>query len=353
MTTTEVAPEIDAPTPAVALFELITGHHESSALHVAAQLKLADLLAGGPRTAAELATECGADAPSLGRLLRLLVSAGVCAEPEPGLFALTETGRHLRTDVPDSLYAIAMTLASPGHVERWAGLHDVLHTGRTALHEKGSAVFSEPPPEVIALLSASMTFFSRYTVGAVVAAYDFAASRTVVDVGGGLGALLAAVLEANPGQRGILFEQPFLVEHARAALDETEAGARCEVVAGDFFASVPEGGDLYVLKSVIHDWDDERSVEILRSCHRAMAPGARVLLVETVCPERFEDSIADRIAARSDVMMLLSSPGGRERTDEEFRSLLERAGFTVGRTIPIRPAWTGVRSTTLIEAVRA
>ncbi|MBB2744991.1 UNVERIFIED_ORG: SAM-dependent methyltransferase [Microbispora rosea subsp. rosea] len=348
----EVAGGTDAPTSAVELFQLITGHHESSAVHVAAQLKIADLLADGPRPVDELAAASATDAASLLRFLRLLVSSGVLEEPRSGVFGLTDVGYHLRSDVRDSLYAVAMTLASPEHLERWAGLADVLQTGKTALFEKGSAVFSEPPPEVIALLSQSMTFFSTYTVGSVVDAYDFSGCSTVVDVGGGLGSLLAAVVAANSGLRGILLDQPFLLEAARSHLATTEGGKDIEIVAGDFFESVPAGGDLYILKSVVHDWDDERSVQILANCHRAMKPGGRLLLVETVCPERFDDSVASKIAARSDVMMLLSSPGGRERTEADFQKLLERAGFELSRLIPVRPAWTGVQSTTIIEAVR-
>ncbi|WP_370942136.1 methyltransferase [Amycolatopsis sp. cg5] len=352
MARVEAASGVDAPTATVALFQLITGHHESSAIHVAAKLKVADLLADGPRKVAELAAETSTDEDSLQRLLRLLVSSGVLTEPEAGVFALSPVGHHLRSDQPDSLYAVAMTLASPGHVERWAGLTEVLETGKTALHDKGKAVFSEPPPEVIALLSQSMTFFSTYTVGSVVGNYDFSGCSTVVDVGGGLGSLLAAVVTANPGVRGILLDQPFLREATKKHLANTEGGDKIEAIAGDFFESVPEGGDVYILKSVIHDWDDDRSVEILKSCHRAMRPGARLLLVETVCPERFDDSVPSRIAARSDVMMLLSSPGGRERTEADFQKLLETAGFELSTVTPVRPAWTGVQSTTLLEAIR-
>lgn len=351
MSLVEDAEGTDAPTAAVELFELIAGHHGSSAVYVAASLGLGDLLAGGPREHDDLAEATGTDPVALLRLLRLLVSFGVLSEPEPARFELTELGAHLRTDVPDSLHAVAKTMASPEHQARWGTLGDVLRTGHSVVEHKGKEVFSEPPREVIELLQRSLGFFSRYTVGAVTSAYDFAGMSRVVDVGGGLGALLAAILQAHPDLRGVLLDQQFVMGMAQATLAEAGVADRCETVAGDFFESVPEGADLYLLKSVLHDWDDERSLNVLRTCRAAMKPGAKLLLVETVCGETAEATVAGRVAARSDVMMLLSSIGGRERTEREYRELLSRAGLTVTRLIPIRPAWTGVRSTTLVEAV--
>ncbi|RKT55619.1 methyltransferase [Saccharothrix australiensis] len=353
MVLVEDAPGSDTPAAAARLFELITGHHGSSAVHVAARLGLGDLLAGGPRGVGDLARETGADRTALLRLARLLVSSGVLTEPEPEVFALTPVGEHLARDRPDSLHAVAMTMASPGHQERWGSLGDAVRTGRSVVEHKGSEVFHEPPPEVIALLHESLAFFSRYTVGAITAAYDFGGVGTVVDVGGGQGALLAAILDANPDVRGTLLEQAFIMDIARASLAEAGVADRCETVIGDFFRSVPAGADLYLLKSVLHDWNDERAVDLLVKVREAMKPGARLLVVETVLGETARPAVADRIAARSDVMMLLSSIGGRERTEAEYRDLLARAGLRATRFIPIRPAWTGVVSTSLVEAVTA
>jgi predicted nicotinamide N-methyase len=342
----------DHPTPALALFQAITAHQVSSAIHVAARLKIADHLGEKQHDYLNLAAATGTHPLALLRLLRLLVSAGLLTEDRNGQFALTAVGRHLRSDVPDSLFAMAMTLASPHGQERYHQLADSVETGKSQVEDKGSAVFTEAPPPVIAMLNQAMTFFAVYTARAIMTAADFSRFSRLVDVGAGPGMLLAEILGAHPQLHGVLFEQPHLMDMATEHIKAQGVADRCDIIEGDFFLSVPEGGDVYLLKHILHDWDDERCAAILTACHRAMLPGASLLVVETILPDRFDDSPASQLAARSDVMMLLNSPGGRERTEGEFRSLIAAAGFEVTKVAHVRPAWTGVQSTSVIEAVR-
>lgn len=341
----------DAPTPALELFQAITAHQISSAIHVAARLKLADQLGDQSRAAADLAAATGTHATAMHRLLRALASAGVVDESEPGRFALTAAGRHLRSDVPDSLYAMAMTLASPHGQERYHQLEESVRTGRSQVEEKGSAVFTEAPPAVIAMLNQAMSFFATYTADAIMAAADLGRFHRLVDVGGGTGMLLTEILHRYEEIDGVLFDQEHMVEPATRHVAEQGLASRCTIVGGDFFTAVPSGGDAYLLKHILHDWNDDRCVEILEHCHRAMSTGASLFIIETVLPETFDASPATQLAARSDLMMLLNSPSGRERSEAEFRDLLTRSGYQMKAVSDIRPAWTGVRSTTVIEAI--
>ncbi|EWC63313.1 O-methyltransferase [Actinokineospora spheciospongiae] len=355
MTTTEdraeqaVAP---GPTSAVDLFRTITAHHESSAVHVAAKLGIADLIGDGAATHEELAGHTGANPDALLRLLRLLVSAGVLVEPEQTRFTLTAKGRHLRTDVPDSLHPFALMMASPHHQHRWGELEDCVRNGRSVMEkEKHANPFAQMPEHMLEILGRAMTFFVTYTADAVVSTYDFTQFGTLVEVGAGRGILLSAILAANPKLKGVLFELPYMVEHARARLADSDVLSRCDLVTGDFFESVPEGGDAYLLNNVLHDWSDQRSVEILVNCHAAMRPGAKLLIVETLYPAQFDSSIPSQIAARSDVNMLLNT-GAKERSRVDFAALVKAAGFELQRILPIRPAWSGVASSSVVEAVR-
>jgi len=323
-------------TPAATLLHLMTGYRAMQALYVAARLGIADLLKDGARGSEELARATGADARALHRLLRALASLGVFGEDADGRFAPSELGALLRSDVPGSLRAAAIFFGDERNWHAWGKLERSVMSGEPVRGPRGTQVFLEESardPEGAALFNAAMTSLTSAFDAAVTAAYDFSRLGTLVDVGGGQGALISSILAANPALRGILFDIPPVIESARGRIGEAGLAGRCELVAGDFFASVPAGGDAYVLKWVIHDWDDEHSVAILGSCRRAMARDGRLLLVERVVPERIDQSADTQGIVLGDLNMLLWT-GGRERTAAEYRALLASGGFTLARIVP-------------------
>jgi O-methyltransferase domain/Dimerisation domain len=313
-----------------ALLALINGYQVSQALHVAARLGIADRLADGPRSPEELGLE--ADPDALRRLLRALAAAGVLSERD-GRYALTELGEGLRSDAPGSLAGWAAFVGRPYHWSSWAALEHAVRTGENAFRAvHGTDVWSyrRAHPEEAEIFDGAMTSLTGRVNAAVAEAHDFGRYGTVVDVGGGRGALLAAIVARHPEVRGVLFDQPDVVAGA-------QLGDRCTAAGGSFFEAVPAGGDAYLLKSVLHDWPDAEAVAILRACHAAGAPV--VLVVE-------RDLTADPRAAFSDLNMLVG-PGGRERTLREYGALLDAAGFRLtGSTTT--PAGVAV-----IEALRA
>jgi hypothetical protein len=330
----EEKPVDPALPPPVALYHLAIGHYLSHALHLAADLGIADRLKDGPRAADELARATATHAPSLHRVLRLLASRGVLDEQEDGTFALTAIGRCLRTDVPESAHAMVRLFAGPRVQDNWRDLEHSVRTGEPAFRKRGiSAPFQDPDSSERASFDAAMANLTRTIAVAVAAAYDFTAFKTVVDVGGGNGALLVGLLAANPALRGIVFDLPDAAERARAHIAAAGLTDRCQAVGGDFFQAVPEGGDAYLLKHVIHDWNDERATAILRTCHRAMPAHGTLLVIEGVYPPRIDQSLEGRGAAANDVNMLVST-GGRQRSETEFRALYAAAGFTLNRLVP-------------------
>lgn len=311
----------------VDLRALMDGYLATQLLHAAARLGVADALAGGPRTAADLAAELDADPGALRRLLRGLAAHGVFEERDDGRFALTPAGAALREGTPGSLRsaAIARGWLYYDAAER---LIDTVRTGRTAFEIAHGAPFFDhiaTRPDKTAAFQDSMANRGAHEAADVVAAYDFGRFRRLVDVGGGRGVMLAAVLAATPGLAGVLFDRPEVVERARAGLPPG-----CEAVGGDFFRSVPGGADAYLLARVIHDWDDDDALRILTACRDAMPEHATLLLAEAVLPER---AIDDPAAIRMDVSMLALFPG-RERTVAEYASLLAAAGFALRRVVP-------------------
>ena len=335
--------------PPVLLYQLATGHYISRALFVVATFGIADLLKDGPRSYSELAKATGTHAPSLNRVMRLLASAGVFTEEENGNFALTPVGECLRTGVPGSSRAMVMLFAGNRIQESWKDLEYCVRTGEPAYRRRGvTDPFLDPlrTPEEQASFDAAMADFTRLAALAVVSVYDFSPFTTLVDVGGGNGALMAGILKANPALRGIVFDQPAAVERAKAQLAQNGLSGRCQAIGGDFFKEVPAGADAYVLKHVIHDWDDERAVAILRNCHKAMIPQGKLLIVEGVYPKRIDESSDSRGAAANDMNMLVST-GGRQRSEAEFRSLYDAAGFRLTKIVPT------VARVSVIEGVRA
>jgi SAM-dependent methyltransferase len=321
--------------PGSILYQLSIGHYVSRALHVAAKLGVADLLAGGPLPTAELAAKTDTDAAALRRVLRLLVSVGVFTEADDGSFGLTPLGDAMRSDVPGSARALVLLFAGIGIQDSWKELEYCVRTGQPAFrkHSPDGDAFSNFDAEQAAIFDAAMATFAPQTAAAIVQAYDFSQFGTVIDVGGGNGALLIGILGGNPRLKGIVFDRPQAAGGAKSKVAEAGLSGRCEVVAGDFFASVPEGADAYLIKHVIHDWNDEQATAILRNCRRAMKPGARLLLAEGVYPARIDTSLPSRGAAANDVNMLVAT-GGRQRSEDEFRSLYDAAGFALTKIVP-------------------
>jgi hypothetical protein len=335
--------------PPLALFRMTTGYYVSQAIYAVAKLGIADLLSDGPRRPDELAKAAGTDGDALRRVLRLLASVGVFTEEADGEFALTSIGTCLRSGVPGSMRAVVLLFGRGIAQQAWGDLMHSLRTGEPAF----SHVFGMDPfaymaqhPDEAATFDAAMAGFTRQTAIAVAASYDFSPFRRIVDVGGGSGALVAGILQANPALTGVLFDLPHVAERAKASIAALGLADRCAVVGGDFFKGVPEGGDAYLLKHVIHDWNDVRAAEILQSCRRAMGSAARLLIIEGVYPPRIDQSEASRGAAANDVNMLVCT-GGRQRSEAEFRALYEAAGLKLTRIVPTE-ARVGV-----IEGVRA
>jgi SAM-dependent methyltransferase len=321
----------DVPPPA-AMMGLITGYWASQAVGVVARLGVADHLADGPRASDEVAVAVGADPQALYRVLRLLASMGVFTEPQPRSFALTPLGETLRSDAPGSVRNFAITETAPGHWLPWGRLYESVLSGRPMAREAlGMDLFDwyGRNPEEAAFFSAAMGNLSALAASELVRVYDVSSAATVADVGGAHGVLLGAVLRANPAARGILFDLPHVTETAGGAIAAQGLSERCDVVGGDFFEAVPEGADLHLLKQILHDWDDERAIRLLRNCHRALASNGKLLVVEMVIPPDNRPGIAQAM----DLNMLVVL-GGRERTEAEFEDLFREAGFRLERVIP-------------------
>ncbi|MBV9162098.1 MAG: hypothetical protein JO309_16490 [Pseudonocardiales bacterium] len=330
---TPVAARTAAEPPAATLLQLIQGAAVSQMISVFARLGVADVLADGPRQVAEIAELVGAHGSTLYRVLRALGDVGVVAELENQRFALTPLGELLRSDVPGSLRGWATMVGMPFHRYPWTDLYETVQTGESAfdrVHSTKLFDYLAEHPEDAAVFDAAMASISTNETVSIIKSYDFSQFSTIVDVGGGRGGLLVAILSANPHLRGVLFDVPTVVAGADEELSGTEIIDRCEVVSGDFFDSVPEGGDAYLLSNVIHDWDDDHAVEILSTCRTAMADTACLLLAEIVLPE----GVAPSMGKFVDLSMLVMTAGGRQRTAAEFGALLGRAGLRLTRIVP-------------------
>jgi O-methyltransferase domain/Dimerisation domain len=314
------------------LWKLAQGYRVTQAIYVAAALGLSDQLADGPRELSCLADQTHTDPPSLYRLLRALATVGVYEELPDRHFGLTALGEALRSDVPDSMAPLAKHLGSGHHQAAWGGLLESIRTGTNAftnVHGMSVWDYQAARPDDNAVFNAAMTSISQRVAGGVLEAYDFARFGTVVDVAGGRGALLGAILARYPHLRGVLADQAHVIDGAPAVLTSLGVQDRCELVVADFFVSVPDGGDAYLLKSIVHDWEDPETVAILRTVRRAMSPTAVVLLIERLLGEPDDLGFA---AAFSDLNMLVG-PGGRERTEAEFEEVLSAAGLRRSRTV--------------------
>lgn len=310
--------------PHLTMLRMMTGQWVSQAIAVAARLEVADHLSAGAKTADELAEQIGCHAASLYRLLRGLSGVGILAEDDQHKFSLTETGQFLRRDVERSLWATAIMMGVE-HYRAWGNLIESVRDGRVAFeHTFDVPVFEyyEQHPDSAKIFHQAMSELTSQAEQAVVEAFDFSRFETVIDVGGGKATLLSAILRANPKVKGIVFDQPSVVGAATETIGQQGLADRAEAVGGDFFASVPSGGDCYVMASVIHDWNDEDSIKILRNIRQAMHPEGHVVLAERVLKPAGEEDFAKM----SDLNMLVMT-GGMERTAEEYGKLFSQAGL--------------------------
>lgn len=319
------------PAPA-AVQELMTGAFFARAIYTAAKFGIADVLSDGPLTAEAIAQRVDANPDAIRRLLRTLASRGIFAQQADGRFALTRLADALRSDAQASVRGVVLFWGDQRHWEHWGQLPYAVQTGRPtveALRGKPMFEFLDDDPEFAAIFNNAMTSVSDMEIPLVLAAYDFTDVGTIVDIGGGHGRLLAAILRKWRQANGILFDSGSVVEGAPAVLDTAGVADRCSVVGGSFFESVPSGGDVYVLKHIVHDWDESNVLQILRNVRAAMSSDAKLLVLEDVVP----DDDREHFSKLLDLEMLVVATG-RERTAYEYVELLHTAGFRCTRVIP-------------------
>jgi len=325
-----------------ALFKLIAAPWVSQCIYVFVKLGIVDLLSNGAMDFRRIAEAVEAEPEALHRVLQGLAKTGLLTEVGPDAFALTKLGECLKSGAPGALRSWAL-LWGEEYYSAWSKLLPALRKGTTAFDLAYGAnlyQYLSDNPETAQTYDAAMTGLAELVYPAVVAAHDFSNSRQLIDVGGGCGTFIAAILAANPNLRGILFDQPDVVSKAATVLEANGVAERCKVVAGDFFTSVPPGGDTYVLSNILHNWDDERAAAILHNCRQAIAQSGRILIVETVLSGKDEPALA-----RVHDLSMLVLTRGRERTEDEFFQLLARSGFDLKGVLPVQPM------TCVVEAV--
>jgi hypothetical protein len=311
--------------------ELLSGYWKSQAVYGAAKLEIADLLAAGPKTVVQLAAESGAHGPSLYRLLRALASIGIFAETDDGRFALTTLAEPLRRGVPGSQWAMAVMMGEE-HYHVWGDLIFTLETGETAFDRiYGMPIFEflSENEEKGRIFDEAMTSIHGRETAAICGAYDFSEVAVLADIGGGNGSTLMPILQQHPRLRGMLFDLPPVIERARENFAAARLAERCELLAGSFFEKIPRGADAYFMRHIIHDWNDEEALAILRNCHAALPADGRLLVAESVIPPGNEPSFGKWLDLTMRVM-----PGGKERTEAEYRELFRQAGFRLASITP-------------------
>lgn len=314
------------------MIQFITGFWTSRALYVAAKLGIADLLQSGPKTVQELADATNTHAPSLYRIMRALTSAGLFKRENDDRFALTPLSETLVTNVPGSLRWFIISELGQEHYSAWGNLLHSVKTGEIAFDNFfGMDVWKyfAQNPEDAAVFNDSMSGMTAAANEAITSVYDFSQFGKVIDIGGGHGGLITSILQKNPQTKGVLFDAPVVIEGARPKLDSAGVADRCETVSGDFFQAVPAGGDAYVMKWIIHDWEDEKAIRILKNCREHMQSDNRLIIVDCVVPENDEPDFSKTF----DLNMMVMT-GGKERTAAEFRELLAAASFKLLRVIP-------------------
>jgi hypothetical protein len=327
----EVSPEAAA---AQHIMQLSTGYIASTCVYLAVKLRIPDLLAAAPRHSADLASELNVNEDALYRVMRSLASLGLFEERSSRTFANNLASSMLRSATPGSMYEMALWMSDPFHFQVYANALHSVQTGKPAVEETfGVPVFEWFPkhPAESEVFNNAMTMFSAMVIPAVLEVYDFGGIGTLVDIAGGHGRVLTSILQRYPSMRGVLFDLEHVLAGARPAIESLGLSDRCRTISGDFFKAVPEGGDAYIMKHIIHDWDDDRAATILKNIRSAMNRGGRVILLESVVTPGNQPDFAKII----DLEMLLM-PGGRERTEQEFRELFARAGFELTRITPTK-----------------
>lgn len=318
--------------PHAQLIQMGTASWISAVVYAAAKLGIADHLAAGPRSAVELAGTTRTHAPSLHRLMRTLAGLGILTERDGQRFALTPLGEALKAGAPGSARATLMAFCGPAFWHSWEEILYSLETGKTGFEKtRGMPLFDylAQHPEEASYFSEAMVGFHGAEPPAVARAYDFSSAKTVVDVGGATGNMLAAILSHHAAPRGVLFDRPHVVRDAPALLQASGVEERVTIEPGDFFERVPAGGDAYLLSHIIHDWNEDQCLTILGHCRNVITPDGRLLIVETVLPTGdtpHQGKVQD--------MVMLVIPGGQERTEAEYASLLSKAGFRLSRVVP-------------------
>ncbi len=330
--------------PQKAIGQMVSGYMVSQSLYAAAKLGLADLLKDGAKSCEDLASSAGVHPRLLYRLMRALASVGVFAEQEPGYFTLTPFAACLQSDVAGSMRASVITCGAELY-QAWGDILYSLRTGGSAFeHLYGMPLFQfyAQNPESGKMFDEAMTKYSSAENFEIVASYDFSGIHKLVDVGGGQGSLIASLLKANPKMQGILFDRQSVIEGAKNLTEVEGVSQRCELVGGDFLESVPSGADAYMLKHVLHDWDDKSAITIVKNCHHAMVENGKLLVMEQVIPPGNEPCFGKF----TDLTMMVMFTGARQRTEPEYRALFEASGFKLTKIVPIR------ENVSLLEGIR-
>jgi O-methyltransferase domain/Dimerisation domain len=330
--TDEKRDDAQTPPPHVQLVQMAMAHWTSHIVYVAAKLGLADHLAKGPMSAEQLAERTTTHAPSLYRLMRTLASLGIMSEDDSHRFSLTPVGDAMKSGAPGSARATILTIASPWWATGFGELMYSVQTGKSGFEKMTNMPIFDwfaDHPEEASLFNETMVGIHGAEPAAVAAAYDFSGLKTIVDVGGSTGNLIATILESNPKSRGILFDKPHVVRDAPAVIKARGLTDRITIESGSFFDSVPAGGDAYMLSHIIHDWSEDQCLTILRNCRGVMNPDTRLLIIEMVLPPGNIPHPGKMLD-----MMMLVGPGGRERTAEEYGELLGKAGLRLTRVVP-------------------
>jgi SAM-dependent methyltransferase len=330
----------DASPPTASALRLVLAYQAAHAVYVAMRLGVPELLGDDALTSREIALKTATQPDMMRRLLRALAAFEVVRDRGADQFELTSVGECLRADSRHSVRPLALMYGSDLARQSFACLEDCVTTGKNAF-EIGFGVangfdYFERYPELAGIFDDGMSVVSAFTGPAAAAAYNFDGVRHIVDVGGGQGRVLATILHAHPHLRGTLFDLPRVIAGAPGFLASTQIANRCDVVGGDMFDAVPAGGDLYLLSHVIHNWDDPRATRVLQSCRRAMGTDARLIILDRVMPDRVEPGAVVQGNALMDLMMMVRTGGGRERTAGEFRDLLAAAGLRLERIIPMQ-----------------
>ncbi len=313
-------------------------------LYIAAQLDIATLLKNKPLTASELSEQLHVDATNLSRILRALASQGIFKQTVDGRFALNQISKGLLNE-PGSLRHTVLHHLGPVNWDLFGNLEYSVRTGRDAFSDKyGKPVYEylREHPEEYELFDKSMSNLSDLGLAPILNAFDFSKFSLITDIGGGEGFLLANILQCYPKAKGILFDMPEAVEKAPEMLSAHHVEDRAEIITGNFFESVPSSGDLYILKNILHNWNDDQAADLLKKIHGAMQPDGHLLIIEMVIPAGNKSSFAKLL----DIQMMATMPGGKERTGHEYRDLLAKSGFAVRRTVPT------ISPISLIEAIK-